>query len=125
MPWTQEEKIEALLRLPWTVKTARTEDGFVAEVAELPSALATGDTMKLLARDLWDSLKATLTSYLEFNDPIPLPAGVSAPWEASESPAPRTVAVRRATGSLGGEGWQKATLVSTASSSRSEILIPA
>lgn len=83
MEWTREQKLAALMRLPWTVRAERnTEDGYlVARVAELPSVLATGENDRELGRDLWESLEASLSCYLEFDDPIPLPKGVRLPWE--------------------------------------------
>jgi predicted RNase H-like HicB family nuclease len=85
MDWTDEQRLRALMRMPWTVRTERNEsDGyFVARVVELPSVIATGATEKDLARDLWESLEASLSCYLEFNDPIPLPKNEVLPWERS------------------------------------------
>ena len=82
MPWTNEQKVRALLHLPWTVEPS-TEDGvLIVRVKELPSVIATGATEEELERDYWESLQATLEVYVGHDDPIPLPPRVAnLPWE--------------------------------------------
>lgn len=82
--WTDENKIQALLRLPWRFRVERNEDEgyFVARVDEIPSAIATGKTAAELEPALWESLSESLEVLLEFGDPIPLPPTVARyPWE--------------------------------------------
>src|SRR5437588_156096 len=81
--WTREQKLAALMRLPWTVRAEHNAtDGYsVARVAELPSVIATGSNDRELARDLWESLQASLSVYLDYDDPLPLPSGAQLPWE--------------------------------------------
>jgi|ERR1043166_1013288 predicted RNase H-like HicB family nuclease len=121
MPWTSEQKVEALLRLPWTLSVEKDSSGdLVAYVREIPGVVATGSSMKALGIDLWQSLKATLECFLEFNDDIPLPPGASLPWVGQAAPTePR---VNR--GSLQGDGWSPAVVSTTASSSM-RVAIPA
>jgi hypothetical protein len=114
MEWTREQKLKALMKLPWTVITERNErDGYlVARIAELPSVIATGETEKALARDLWASLYSSVSAYLQFDDDIPLPAGSALPWLGKAPPAPR----QRVFAVLRGASWE-ATSGSRASSS--------
>jgi predicted RNase H-like HicB family nuclease len=86
--WTDERKLEALLRLPWTLSmTHNPEDGnWVIRVAELPAALATGATPEELEPAFWESLRETLAVFLENGDTIPLPPLASRyPWESREN----------------------------------------
>lgn len=80
--WTPQQKLMALMRLPWSLRIERDElDGsLIAEVAEIPDAIATGSTVKELAKDLWESLAASLQIRLEHGDMIPLPPGSVLPW---------------------------------------------
>lgn len=105
MTWTREQKLAALLRLPWTIRVERdVDEGYiVARIGEIPSAIATGDTEAELERDLWESLRMSLQVYLDHDDEIPLPvAAKGLPWEL-KPPAQRVraiiVARRR------GEAW--------------------
>lgn len=70
-----DRRVEALLRLPWSLRLERNEDeGYlVLRVTELPSVLATGEDEKTLLADLWDTMRATLRSYLEDGEPVPMP----------------------------------------------------
>src|SRR6266542_5172993 len=83
--WTPREQLMALMRLPWSIRIERDElDGsLIAEVAEIPDAIATGNTVKELAKDLWESLAASLEIRLEHGDMIPLPPGSVLPWNAN------------------------------------------
>lgn len=82
--WTSQQQLTALMRLPWSLRIERDEsDGsLIAEVAEIPDAIATGNTAKELAKDLWESLAASLQIRLEHGDMIPLPPGCVLPWNA-------------------------------------------
>ncbi len=89
MAWTREQKLSALLRLPWSIRSEhiRGDAYWVGRVAEIPSAIGTGDSPAELERDLWDSFRASLEVYLDRGDPIPLPPGVSRlPWERGTRP---------------------------------------
>jgi len=82
MAWTQEQKLAHLLTLPWTIRLERTPEGDnLLRVAELPAAVGTGDSNEEIARDFWEALEATLRAYLHFGDELPLPPGVTLPWE--------------------------------------------
>lgn len=78
--WTNEQKIDGLMRLPWSLSVEKDDDGLVARVAEIPDAIATGANEKALALDLWESLRASLSVRVEHGDPIPLPVGSVLPW---------------------------------------------
>ena len=81
--WTQEEQLAALMRLPWTLNVETDIDGsLVVQVGEIHDAIGTGKDVKELARDLWESLRASLDIRLENGDDIPLPRGYALlPWE--------------------------------------------
>lgn len=80
--WTNQRKLELLLRLPWTVVPEKDEDDLILRVEELPSVIATGRTEQQVEADFWESLRATLETYLQFDDPVPKPRSISAfPWE--------------------------------------------
>ncbi len=83
--WTPQQQLMALMRLPWSLRIERDEsDGsLTAEVAEIPDAIATGDSVKELAKDLWEALAASLEIRLEHGDTIPLPPGSVLPWNAT------------------------------------------
>lgn len=88
MPLTNESKVEALLRLPWTVRVERSDEGyFVARCVELPGSLATGSEAEI-ENAFWESLRATLACVVEDgDDAIPLPNGVRAlPWKVKHNP---------------------------------------
>ena len=103
MPWTSEEKLESLLRLPWTIRSADADDPGerVYRVAELPGFVVVG-TPEELETSLWDALREFLASFLEHDDPIPLPSGIKRlPWERGTGQQPRVlVEVGR------GEAWE-------------------
>jgi predicted RNase H-like HicB family nuclease len=122
MPWTPEQKLDALMKLPWTVVSGRNEeDGYyVARVAELEGVLATGATLKELGRDLWESLRSGLACRLEFDDDIPLPAGIRAPWELMAAPA----AVQQEEMALGQQGLAASTGAEAAATT-SAVLVAA
>ena len=90
MPWTTEEKLAYLMRLPWTIETAPEDDYTVLRVKELPSVIATGKTGEELEADFWESLRATLEAYTHYDDPIPLPTEVTRlPWQRRSAAAVR------------------------------------
>lgn len=89
-----DPKLTHLLRLPWTFMREATPEGdTILRVREIPSAVGVGDTDAELEADVWASLRASLEAYLEFGDPVPLPAGVKLPWQGSRRPqqAPRII----------------------------------
>jgi hypothetical protein len=94
--WTIEQKLQALMRLPWSICVERDSvDGLlVAQVEEVPDAIATGATDAELARDLWHSLYDSLSVRLEHNDPLELPAGETLPWSAARAPGAPRLAIR-------------------------------
>lgn len=60
--WTNEQKLAALMALTWSVsvETDPADGSFIARVAEVPDAIATGATERELARDLFESLECSL-----------------------------------------------------------------
>jgi len=87
MPWTTEQRIEALLRLPWTIQVDASPEGDqLLRVAELPSVVGSGADEQQREADLWVSLRASMEAYLHFGDPIPLPPGSALPWERERRP---------------------------------------
>ena len=92
MTWTDERKIEFLLRLPWTLLAETTPEGdSVIRITEIPSAVGTGATRDELEKDLWEALTTALRAYLHFGDPVPVPAGTKLPWaEIEVSPGAQT-----------------------------------
>lgn len=67
-------QVEHALTFPWTVLITEEDGEYVARVAEMPDAIATGATHAELEADLWASLRASLRARLTFGDPIPRPA---------------------------------------------------
>lgn len=85
--WSQEEKLLALMALPWDVRVTTEDDGSLfAQVTEVRDAVADGADERELSRELWESLYASLALRLEGNLPVPLPKGHALPWEQRESP---------------------------------------
>jgi predicted RNase H-like HicB family nuclease len=104
MPWTNDQKVSALLRLPWTINVLRSDGYFVSHVLEIPSALATADSADDLEDETWASLRASLEVYVENGDAVPLPSGVAAlPWEVKPAAPPVIYAPLRV-----GEVWNAA-----------------
>ena len=86
--WTNERKLDALLRLPWTLRMDHNvEDGhWSMRVAELPAAIVTAERVEDLEDAFWESLRETLKVFLEHGDVIPLPARVAQyPWEPRQA----------------------------------------
>jgi predicted RNase H-like HicB family nuclease len=102
--WTREKKLEALLRLRWTITVEHNaEEGYlVAHLKELPDVIATGADERALARDLWESLTASLDARLDFEDLLVLPGGAQLPWTQVAS---RNFSIVNAT--IGGDAWEK------------------
>jgi hypothetical protein len=100
MAWTQEQKLDYLLRLPWTIVPETTPEGDrLLRVRELRAAVGHGETDDELIHDFWESLRSTLLCYIHFNDPIPLPEGEEQlPWLLSDATVPeaRRLAVESA-----------------------------
>ncbi len=98
MSWDDDLKIQFLLGLPWNIYAETSVDGErLLRVRELPSVIGSGDTDDEIERDFWDSLEATLRSYLHFGDELPLPAlpGIELPWkQAATASAPPRQAYR-------------------------------
>ncbi len=94
--WTAKQRLTSLMRLPWSIHVERDEaDGsLVAQVGEIPDAIATGASMRELAKDLWESLAASLEIRLEHGDMIPLPAGSALPWETESGPNVQVIELR-------------------------------
>lgn len=123
MAWTRDQQLEWLLSRPWTIAVEPAEDGLIARVAELPSVVATGASERLLARDLWAVLRATLTSYLDYNDPISYPLGERPLWELGHEPPGAEEEVHLV---LEGDAWdERQRARSSASRSTAFDLAPA
>ena len=106
MSWTRELRVRYLVQLPWTVSVTRDSDGaFLAEVRELPFLLASGDTEKDAARDLYSGLWSVFDAMLEHGDAIPLPHDCHLPWERGHAPVlpPK---VEFVAGTLAGDAWK-------------------
>lgn len=89
MPWTEKQKVDALMLWPWTVRVSRDEEeGYmIAEVEELPPVTATGMTPEELDQDFWAALRATLEVLVADGDRIPLPPlRDRLPWDAADGP---------------------------------------
>jgi hypothetical protein len=82
MSWTDEAKVEFMLRLPWTIVPDVSPEGdSLLRVTELPSAVASGNTPEKLEDDFWESLRSTLNAYVLHGEDPPLPTRVKAlPW---------------------------------------------
>lgn len=86
MNWTTEQKIDSLLRLPWSIRSEVTAEGDrLLRVVEIPSAVGSGQSDDEAVADLWESLRASLAAYLHFEDKIPLPEGSPLPWAPGQS----------------------------------------
>lgn len=97
MDWTTGRKLQYLLRLPWTFVVSTTPEGDrLLRVAEIPSAVGEGVAAAELEADLWEALRAALSAYLHFNDPIPLPKGSRLPWTEATEVASITVVHQQA-----------------------------
>lgn len=98
MTWTTDQKLESLLRLPWTICSETTQEGDrLLRVEEIPSAVGSGTDDEETESDLWESLRASLAAYLHFADPIPLPHGCDLPWSVADrrNDAPRAALIVR------------------------------
>jgi hypothetical protein len=84
MSWTTEQKVESLMRLPWTVTSEAADDPneFVVRVKELPGTIVIG-TKEEIDEEFWGALRASIEARLEFGDKFDvLPPGVPCvPWE--------------------------------------------
>lgn len=98
MTWTTDQKLESLLRLPWTISSETTPEGDrLLRVAEIPSAVGSGTDDLEVESDLWESLRAFLAAYLHFDDEIPLPEGCDLPWSIADrrNEAPKVALIVR------------------------------
>lgn len=88
MTWTTEQKVDYLLRQPWTIYAETTPEGDrLLRVKELPAAVGCGDDDDSLIADFWESLRATLEAYLAMGSSPPRPALAPAyPWERPAVP---------------------------------------
>ena len=91
MPWTHDQKISGLMRLPWTVQVEAADDPgeIVVRISELPGMIVIG-TAAEVEKEFWPALKASLECCLQFGDEnsLPLPPSVSAlPWNAKAAPS--------------------------------------
>lgn len=88
MAWTVSQKVDHLIRLPWTIVAEKTPEGdSLLRVVELPAAVGSGIDEKSLSDDFWESFVATLEAYIALDSVPPLPAGItSVPW-AEPDPA--------------------------------------
>lgn len=93
MAWDEQRKLKYLLVLPWTIYTEQTPEGDrLVRVRELPSVIGSGSNDEEIEQDFWDSLEATLRSYLHFDDDLPLPFGMTAlPWKQAAAARPTFV----------------------------------
>lgn len=84
MSWTPKQKVEFLIRQPWTVVREDTPEGdTLLRVAELPGAVGCGNTREALESDFWESFVATLEAYVAVDAVPPFPkrsAVRHAPW---------------------------------------------
>lgn len=105
MTWTTKQRLEALMRLPWTILTEKSEFGdySVWRIAEMPDAIVTGTEERELARETYLALKASLACRLEFGDEITLPPGTQLPWANGAEPP---VTLRPAKIDGAGDAWQ-------------------
>lgn len=83
----------SLIRLPWTVTVEESHGCMIARVRELPDAIATGDTERELALDLWQAVEASLAIRLDNGDDIPLPEGSRLPWAVPSAQITRAAIV--------------------------------
>ncbi len=113
MPWTAEQKIDALMRLPWSVSTQKSAYGsyLTARIAEVSDAIATAADERSLARELFASLRASLSCRIDYGDEIPLPEGFQLPWKEAEEP--RGVPSLYVLPLHEGQAWQRPILRST------------
>jgi hypothetical protein len=88
--WTKDQKLEYLLRLPWTIIPDSTPEGdHLLRVVELPAAVGCGDDEESLVADFWESFRSTIEAYLEMGGNPPLPASVKGlPWMKGQQRAP-------------------------------------
>ena len=92
MEWSNQSKIAILLRLPWTIDSTMEDGERVLRVRELPSVVVSGNDSAELEREFWESVRETLSAYLHFGDPVPLPKGFrTLPWDPDYAVRPSAV----------------------------------
>lgn len=71
----QPTTVDDYLALPYTFEVVHNEDGYFAQVVELPGCMTWTDA----AADLWpmieDAMRAWIGVSLEYGDPVPIPDG--------------------------------------------------
>ncbi len=99
MPWTEEEQLRYLCRLPWTIIAETTPEGdHLLRANEVPAAVGRGQTSDALLADFWRALRETLAVYLRSGGEFPLPATVrDLPWQDRCSGPPDTTTFSTAT----------------------------
>ena len=113
MPWTREQQLSYLLRLPWTVAVERHEDGYwTAQVAEVPFVAATGVDERALGKDFFEALWSALDAMMEHGEILTLPQGVALPWEAGVEPQTRRPVIE-ANFLAVGSAWDRALTTSS------------
>lgn len=96
-PWTTEQKIKSLLRLPWTITSEPSGDPgeFVARIRQMPDVVVIG-TREEIDAEFWNAFRASTEARLDFGDPIQLPDRARGlPWELGHEAQPRRVMVIR------------------------------
>lgn len=94
--WTASDKVDFLLRrVPWTVVRDDSAEYPILRCREIPDATGSGDTPEEAEGDFWESLKASLESFVHFGDRPPVPSGAILPWEqtAAAKATPMRVSV--------------------------------
>lgn len=91
--WTPQQQLAALMRLPWSVRVESegSDRSLVARVVEIPDAIGRGNSVKEVAKHLWESLVASLERRLDQGELIPLPPASSLPWMAEPTPPAEVV----------------------------------
>ena len=103
MPWTDEQKLDYLMRQPWTIVREDSGESYaLLRCKEMPDAVGSGDTDAELERDFWDSLRESLRARMHFGDTVPNPSTHPFPWEiaASKYPLPTVIVRRRTDGGM-------------------------
>jgi hypothetical protein len=106
--WTRDDRLVALMQMPWDIKVTREEDGsYFAEVTEIPDAVADAPDERLLAAEIWNSLVESLAVRLDRGEAIPLPEGYRLPWEVGQKPR-RPLTETAVTAVLAREAFERA-----------------
>ncbi|MBA2441964.1 MAG: toxin-antitoxin system HicB family antitoxin [Rubrobacter sp.] len=68
-----DKTLEYYMGLPYTVEVTRDEDGYFAQVGELPGCMTYADEFAELEHMVEDAKRSWLTSAVRHGDPIPEP----------------------------------------------------